>query len=108
MKQEGPGRNLLIVVAVAPKRPDSTYKGALANPIMLSRPPAFWGAVVPKRIAAYQKEWSRYERANAKIARREFSRKLTLLFGHYGIPDKKDMAALAWALALEHVPGFKI
>jgi hypothetical protein len=75
---------------------------------MLRPPPAFRGAVVPKRIAAYQKQLSRHERANAAIAEQQFLRKLPLLFDHYGIADKEDMAALARKLALEHVPGFKV
>ena len=37
------------------KRRYGTYKGALAKLIMLRRPPAFWGAVTPTRIAAYEK-----------------------------------------------------
>ena len=39
---------------------------------------------------------------------RQVSKKLALLFDHYGISDREDMAALAWALAVEHVPGFKV
>jgi hypothetical protein len=96
------------VVAVAPRRQSGIYKGALAQPIMLRPPPAFWGAVVPNRIVAYRKRLSRYERASAAKVERQFSRKLALLFDHYGIADKKDMAALVSALLAEHVPGFKV
>ena len=70
--------------------------------------PTFWGAVVPKRIIAYQKRRARQERTNLAFLERQRLKKLRLLFGHYGIADKKDMAALAWALAGEHVPGFKV
>ena len=96
------------VVAVARRRQESAYNGALAKPIMLRPLPTFWGAVVPKRVAAHQKQRSRHERANAAELQRQRSRKLALLFDHYGIADKKDMSALAWALAVEHVPGFKV
>ncbi len=75
---------------------------------MLRPPPAFWGAVVPNRIAAYEQKLSRHRHASAALVKRQHSRKLALLFAHYRIADKKDMATLAWALALEHVPGFKI
>ena len=34
-------------------------------------------------------------------------KKLAILFNHYGIADKKNWAALAYALAAEHVPGFR-
>jgi hypothetical protein len=96
------------VVAVAPRRQDSIYNGALAEPIMLRPPPTFWGAAVPKRIAAYQKKLSRHQRASAAVVQRQRSRKLALLFDHYGIADKEDMAKLALALAVAHIPGFKV
>jgi hypothetical protein len=91
---------------VAPR--DSAYKGILAKPIILRPSPAFSGAVVPKRTAAYRKKRLRYEHASAAVVRRQLSRKLALLFDHYGIADKTDMAALVWALALTHVPGFRV
>jgi hypothetical protein len=34
--------------------------------------------------------------------------KLRLLMDHYGISDKADFLSLALALAIEHVPGFRI
>jgi hypothetical protein len=95
-------------VAVAPRRRDGIYQGALAKPIMRPRPPAFWGAVVPERIEAYRKQLSRYESKSAASVERQLSRKLALLFDHYAIADKEDKAALAWALASAHVPGFKV
>jgi hypothetical protein len=75
---------------------------------MLRVPPSFWGAVVPERIAAYQKQLSRHERTNAAMVRRQHAKKLAMLFDHYGIADKENWAALARALAAEHVPGFKV
>jgi hypothetical protein len=96
------------VANVAPRRKHSTYKGALAKPIGLRPSPTFWGAVVPERIAAYQKQLSRHERANVAMVQRQHAKKLAMLFDHYGIADKKNWAALARALAAEHVPGFKV
>jgi hypothetical protein len=84
------------------------YKGALAKPIKQRPMLTFAGAVVPKRIAAYRKRRARHERANAVSVEREFSKKMRLLFKHYGIANKENMAALAFALAVEHVPGFRV
>jgi hypothetical protein len=75
---------------------------------MLRVPPSFWGAVVPERMAAYQKQRSRHERANAAMVQRQHAKKLAMLFDHFGIADKENWAALACALAAEHVPGFTI
>jgi hypothetical protein len=88
-------------------RKHCVYKGALAKPIRLRPPPAFSGAVVAKRVNAYQKKLLGREHASAAELQRKLSKKLTLLFNHYGIAGE-DMAALAWALAFEHVPGFKV
>jgi hypothetical protein len=96
------------VVAVAPRRQDGIYKGALAKPIVLGAHYPFWGPVVPERKAAYQQLLSRYERRNAAIVKRQYEKKLAMLFDHYGIADKKNWAALASALAEQHVPGFTI
>jgi hypothetical protein len=91
-----------------PKRGGGIYKGSLAKPIIRQAPLTFWGAVVPKRIADYQKKRARHERANAAAVERQILKKTALLFDHYGIVDKTDMRALAFALAVEHVPGFKV
>jgi hypothetical protein len=96
------------VVTVATERSDRFYKGALAKPIIVRLPPTFWGAVVPRRIAAHQKQLLRHQRATATIIKRQYAKKLRLLFDHYRIADKEDTAALAWALAKVHVPGFKV
>jgi hypothetical protein len=96
------------VLAVASRRQHDIYKGALAKPIILPSPPTFWGAARPKRIAAYRKLQARHTRACDALVERELSKKMTSLFDHYGIADKQDIAALAWALAFEHVPGFKV
>jgi hypothetical protein len=96
------------VANVAPRRKHNTYKGALAKPIGLRPPPTFSGGVVPKRVADYQKRLSRHERANAAMVQRQHAKKLAMLFDHYGIAGKENWAALALALAAEHVPGFKV
>jgi hypothetical protein len=96
------------VASVAPGRKHSTYNGALANPIGLRPPPTFSGGVSPKRVADYQKRLSRHERANAAMVQRQHAKKLAMLFDHYGIAGKENWAALALALAAEHVPGFKV
>jgi hypothetical protein len=83
------------------------YKGELAKPIALKAHSAFWGPVVPKRVAEYQKKRARNERENAAKVERLFSKRLGLLFRHYGI-ENHNMSALALALAREHVPGFKV
>src|SRR6266536_2135132 len=93
---------------MAAKRKRRRYAGALASPIVPPPPPAFWGAVTPNKLAAYQKKMARFERAAVVALERELFNKLFLLFKHYHIKDKNDFAALAWALAYEHVPGFKV
>ena len=51
-----------------------------------------------------EKHESKAERAVAQ----KLEHKMKLLMQHYRISDYKNMSALAWALAFEHVPGFKI
>jgi hypothetical protein len=38
----------------------------------------------------------------------EFAEKLSLLMDHYKITDKDDFFNLALALAIDHVPGFRV
>jgi hypothetical protein len=85
-----------------------SYAGALASPIIPPSPPGFVGAVTPKRLEAYRKKLALYERTAAAAVEKEVSRKIALLFAHYGIKDTNDIAALASALAFEHVPGLKV
>jgi hypothetical protein len=42
------------------------------------------------------------------MVQRQHAKKLAMLFDRYGIADKENWAALACALAVEHVPGFSI
>jgi len=93
---------------VPPKRGGGIYKGALAKPIIRRAPLTFSGAVVPKRIADFQEKRARHDRATAAAVERQIWKKVALLFDHYGIADKTDMAELAFALVFEHVPGFKV
>jgi hypothetical protein len=91
---------------VASRRRDGIYKGALAKPIMLQVLPSSLRAHVPEQI--YRNVLSRYERENAAMVQQQYEKKLAMLFDHYGIADKKNWAALARALAAQHVPGFRI
>lgn len=94
--------------SMASRRQQGSYVGALAEPIILPPPPTFSRAVVPKRIAAFQRLQARHRRKCEALADRESLRKFVLLFDHFRIADKEDVARLAWALAYEHVPGFKV
>jgi hypothetical protein len=96
------------VVVVATRRQRGTYSGALLKPIILPPPPSFSGAVVARRITAFRQRQARHKQKCAALAERKFQSKFALLFKHYGIADKEDIARLAWALAVEHVPGFKV
>ena len=60
-----------------------------------------------ERVKAFWRDRERRKRKSEEIVEQKVQQKLVLLFRHYGIP-KGDTAALARALALEHVPGFKI
>jgi hypothetical protein len=80
----------------------------LASPIIWPFPPAFWGAATKDRAAKYWKAYARHQKRTENAVRRLVTERLSLLMDHYGISDKENMAALALALASEHVPGFKI
>jgi hypothetical protein len=95
-------------VGMAAKRQRSPYLGVLALPITPPLPPAFWGAVTPARIAAYQRTLARHNRKASAAIEQQLLKRFSLLFDHYDIKNKNDTAALAWALAFEHVPGFKV
>jgi hypothetical protein len=96
------------VVTMPAKRNPHRYTGALASPIIWPFPPAFWGAATEDRTAKYWKAYARHQKQTENVVRRLVTERLSLLMDHYGISDKEDMAALAFALAFEHVPGFKI
>src|SRR6266404_6888109 len=90
------------------KRKPRRYAGALASPIIWQFPPPFWGAATKDRAAEYWKDYGRHQQQTENVVKRLVAEKLSLLMDHYGIDDKEDMAALALALAFEHVPGFEI
>jgi hypothetical protein len=90
------------------KRNPRRYAGALASPIIWRSPPPFWGAATKDRTAEYWKAYERDRQQTESDVKRLVTEKLSLLMDHYGIDDKEDMAALAIALAFEHVPGFEI
>jgi hypothetical protein len=93
---------------MASKSKRSRYRGALASPIVRQPPPSFWGAVTPKRLNEYYRSVARHERNQAKEIERHLSRRFSLLFDYYGIKDRRNTRALAWALAREHVKGFQL
>ena len=51
---------------------------------------------------------ARHKREAVAAIEQECSKRFLLLFDHYTIKNKGDVAALAWALAIDHVPGFKV
>jgi hypothetical protein len=86
------------------------YTGALATPVVAPTPPTFEGAVTSERVAQY---WERYEQHQQDTRRQldaELGAKLSLLMAHYDIDERSDdaMGELAYLLACEHVPGFRI
>jgi hypothetical protein len=101
-------RRRWMAVVMASKSKRSRYRGALASPIVRQPPPSFWGAVTPKRLNEYYRSVARHERNQAKEIERHLSRRFSLLFDYYGIKDRRNTRALAWALAREHVKGFQL
>ena len=97
-----------VVAVMRQKRKAGGYKGELASPIICPSPPTFEGAVTKKRLAEFSRIRARHGREAEKATREKRLAKLSLLFEHYGIGNKRNMRALVLALASEHVPGFKI
>ena len=81
------------------------WKGELAKPIRLKviRPQGLRVTAKTARAANKQME-DLYRQA----IENEYLAKLELLMDEYGITDKTDFSNLALALAIEHVPGFRI
>jgi hypothetical protein len=81
------------------------WKGELATPIRpkVIRP---GGLRVTKKTAQVANE--EMEDLYRRAIEEEYLVKLELLIGHYGITDKTDFPSLALALAIEHIPGFRI
>jgi hypothetical protein len=84
------------------------YTGELAKPIVWPEPPTFWGAVTNERVHKYWRDYKNHQRNTERRVNQKLLQKMSLLLKHFKIADEGDAAALAWALAFEHVPGFKI
>lgn len=84
------------------------YIGELAKPIVWPDPPAFWGAVTEDRVNKYSRDYENHQRDAERRVKQRLLQKMSLLMRHFEIADESDQVALAWALAFEHVPGFKI
>ena len=84
------------------------YGGELAKPIVWHDPPTFWGAVTKKRVRQFWRDYKRQERETEEKVSQTLLHKMSLLMKHHNIADEDDAWALAWALAYEHVPSFKI
>jgi hypothetical protein len=93
---------------MAVPRRQRRYVGELATPIVRPAPPTFEGAVTAKRAKEFWDRWKRRQRDAERNVSQKLLRKMSLLMKHYGIANARDTAALAWALATEHVPGFKV
>jgi hypothetical protein len=82
------------------------WKGELAKPI---RPkvirPRGLAITDAKTVARANEEMEDLYRQAIEEKRAE---KLRLLIDHYGIADKADFFSLALALAIDHVPGFRV
>ena len=82
------------------------WKGELAKPI---RPkvirPRGLAVTDAETVARANEEMEELYRQAIEERRVE---KLRLLMDHYGISDKADFFSLAFALAIDHVPGFRI
>src|SRR5947209_1928887 len=84
------------------------YAGELAKPIVWPNPPTFWGGATEERVHKYWRDYENHQRKTEQRVNRKLLQKMSLLMKHFKIPNVGDAAALAWALAFEHVPGFKI
>jgi hypothetical protein len=84
------------------------YMGELAKPIVWPNPPTFWGAVTEERVHKYRRDCENHQRKAQRYVDRKLLQKMSLLLKHFKITDGDNAAALAWELAFEHVPGFRI
>jgi hypothetical protein len=101
-------RNPRAVVAVVMGSKKRRYTGELARPVIRPAPPTFEGAVTPKRVKEFWRRHKHHERDAKCRVEEELLRKMSLLMKHYGVADENDMTRLVWALASDHVPGFRI
>jgi hypothetical protein len=84
------------------------YTGELAAPIIRPAPPTFEGAVTDERLQQFWDSAERHWHEADDLVAQKLREKMSLLMAHYGIADETNLAALACALASEHVPGFRI
>ena len=86
------------------KRP--RWKGELARPIRpkVKRPRGL--AVTDDETVARAND--EMEGLYQQAINEEYQTKLNRLMGHYGIANKNDFSSLALALAIDHVPGFRL
>jgi hypothetical protein len=96
------------VEAVAMRAKRRRYAGELATPIMSPAPPTFEGAVTDERVKQFWEARQQHQQEAENRAAEKLLEKMSLLTKHYGIADENDLGALAWALACEHVPGFRV
>jgi len=84
------------------------YSGELANPIVIPAPPTFEGAFTDERVRQFRETRQQHRQEAEDRAGEKLLEKMSLLMKHYGIADESDFATLAWTLACEHVPGFRV
>jgi histidinol dehydrogenase len=84
------------------------YTGELAKPIVWPASPTFWGAVTEERVHKFWRDYEKHRRNAERRVNQKLLQKMSLLKKHFKIAEKGDAAALAWALAFQHVPGFRI
>jgi hypothetical protein len=83
------------------------YVGELAKPIVWPDPPTFSGAVTEERASRYWDDYNNHQHEAEQRVYQMLMQKMSLLMTHFQI-EEGNTAALAWALACEHVPGFTI
>ena len=82
------------------------WKGELSRPIQLTiNRPKGLAIIDPETVSKANEEMTYlYEKALAA----KFFDKLRLLMKHYGISEEDDWFGLSLALAIDHVPGFRV
>jgi hypothetical protein len=85
----------------------SRYTGELASRIILPSAPTFELRITDESVDAFWHDQERHQREAEESLNRTLQRKMSLLFKHYRIREG-DIAALTWALAFAHVPGFEM
>jgi hypothetical protein len=81
------------------------WKGELAKPI---RPEVIRPQGLRVTAATATQANKEMDDLYRQVIEKKYLEKLTLLMDHYEITDKTDFLSLALALAIEHIPGFRI